>query len=131
MLKIGTTTLPLAGWLVDPAKPEESQARRLAAIREIVADYGLSAVELTLDLGAFFPQVFGLEFYTAVAELQQEIEEKERALYSATVLEQVRNPNIWGVWKRQMPRLSSPAGAATRWSSISGSRAVRSGRRCS
>jgi nitrogen fixation NifU-like protein len=31
-----------------------------------------------------------------VAELQQEIEDKERALYSATVLEQVRNPHHLG-----------------------------------
>jgi sugar phosphate isomerase/epimerase len=73
MLKIGTTTLPLVGWLADPAKPEESQVRRLAAIREIVVEYGLSVVELTLDLGALFPQVFGYEFYTAVAELQEEL----------------------------------------------------------
>lgn len=32
----------------------------------------------------------------AVAELQREIEEKERALYSAKVLEQVRNPQHLG-----------------------------------
>jgi hypothetical protein len=46
---------------------------RLAAIRQLVEEYGLSAVELTLDLGVVFPQVFGSGFYAAVAELQQEL----------------------------------------------------------
>jgi hypothetical protein len=33
-VKIGTTTIPLAGWGVDPRRPEEGRARRLAAILE-------------------------------------------------------------------------------------------------
>lgn len=72
-MKIGATTLPLAGWVVDPRQPRESQAHRLAAIRRLVEGYGLSAVELTLDLALIFPQVFGVDFYTAVADLQQEL----------------------------------------------------------
>jgi sugar phosphate isomerase/epimerase len=72
-MKIGTTTLPLAGWLVDPRKPEEGRQQRLATIRHIVEGYGLSAVELTLDLAMVFPQVFGASYYSAVADLQQEI----------------------------------------------------------
>jgi len=73
MLKIGATTLPLAGWVVDPRKPEEGRAQRLAAIRRLVEGYGLRAVELTLDLGAAYPQVFDCGFYRSVAELQQEL----------------------------------------------------------
>lgn len=73
MLKLGATTLPLAGWVVDPRQPEEGRAQRLAAIRQIVAGYGLRAVELTLDLGAAYPQVFDHGFYRSVAALQQEL----------------------------------------------------------
>jgi sugar phosphate isomerase/epimerase len=73
MLKIGATTLPLAGWVVDPRQPEEGRAQRLAAIRQLVEGYGLPAVELSLDLGAAYPQVFDGAFYRAVAELQQEL----------------------------------------------------------
>jgi sugar phosphate isomerase/epimerase len=70
---LGATTLPLAGWLADPRKPEESRTQRLAAIRQLVEEYRLSAVELTLDLSMVFPQVFDAGFYAAVADLQQEL----------------------------------------------------------
>ena len=73
MVKLGATTLPLAGWVADPRHPAESRARRLAAIRQMVQGYGLQAVELTLDLGLVFPQVFDPSFFAAVAGLQQEL----------------------------------------------------------
>lgn len=73
MVRLGTTTLPLAGWAVDPQRPEESRSQRLAAIRQVVEGYGLQAVELTLDLAAVYPQLFDTAFYTAVADLQQEL----------------------------------------------------------
>jgi sugar phosphate isomerase/epimerase len=73
MLKFGSTTLPLAGWAADPRQPERSRQRRLAAIRRLVEGYGLSAVELTLDLGLVYPQVFDVSFYASVANLQQEL----------------------------------------------------------
>jgi len=63
----------MAGWLADPRQPEIHRTRRLAAIRRIVVDYGLSAVELSLDLGIVYPHVFDAGFYTAAAELQQEL----------------------------------------------------------
>jgi sugar phosphate isomerase/epimerase len=72
-MKIGTTNIPLAGWLVNPWQPEEARARRLASIRQLVEGYGLSAVELGLDMGIVYPQVFDTEFYAAVADLQQEL----------------------------------------------------------
>jgi len=71
MLKLGATSLPLAGWVADPERPEESQAHRLAAIRQLVEVYKLSAVELTADLGVIYPHIFDGEFYAAVADLQQ------------------------------------------------------------
>jgi sugar phosphate isomerase/epimerase len=73
MIRFGTTTLPVAGWTADPRRPEESRIWRLAAMRQVVAGYGLQAVELTLDLGVVYPQVFDAGFYRSVAELQQEL----------------------------------------------------------
>ena len=73
MIRIGTTTLPLAGWIADPQQPEESRALRLRAMRQIVEQHRLSTVELTLDLQTIFPQVFDASFYASVADLQQEL----------------------------------------------------------
>jgi endonuclease IV len=72
-MKIGATTLPLAGWLADQRKPERSRAQRLAAIRRLVEGYGLSAVELTLDLSMVYPGVFDGGFHSSVADLQKEL----------------------------------------------------------
>jgi sugar phosphate isomerase/epimerase len=73
MIKLGTTTISLTGWLVDPHHPAESRERHLTAIRQITAGYHLAAVELTLDLMALYPQVFDASFYQEVATLQQEM----------------------------------------------------------
>ena len=71
MSKLGTTTLPLAGWIANRQQAGESRTQRLQAIRQIVTNHGLDAVELTLDLHAIYPQVFDSRFYQSVAELQQ------------------------------------------------------------
>jgi sugar phosphate isomerase/epimerase len=73
MIRFGTTTLPLTGWLADPQRPTESRELRLHAMRQIVEHHGLQAVELTLDLQAIYPQVFDAGFYASVADLQQEL----------------------------------------------------------
>jgi sugar phosphate isomerase/epimerase len=69
--KFGTTTLPLAGWIANPQQPGQSRTQRMQAIRQIVTNHGLDAVELTLDLHAIYPEVFDSRFYQSVAELQQ------------------------------------------------------------
>jgi hypothetical protein len=73
MICYGATTIPIAGWLADPGHPDESRAARLAAIRRLVEGYGLSAVELTTDLSVVYPQVFDLNYYNSVADLQQRL----------------------------------------------------------
>ncbi len=73
MITFGTTTLPLVGWAADPQRHDESRMLRLSAIRKLVESYGLQAVELTLDLAAVYPHLFDAGFYTAVANLQQEL----------------------------------------------------------
>lgn len=73
-MKIGSTTLPLAGWLADPNQPALSRERRLAAMRSLVLDHELSAVELTLDLAFLYPEIFDAAFYESVASLQRELD---------------------------------------------------------
>jgi len=72
-MHIGSTTVSLAGWGVDPRQPDQARSERLAAIRQLVEGYRLPAVELDLDLGVIFPQVFDATFYAAVAGLQQQL----------------------------------------------------------
>jgi len=72
-MHIGSTTVSLAGWGVDPRQPDQARSERLAAIRQLVEGYRLPAVELDLDLGVIFPQVFDVTFYAAVADLQQQL----------------------------------------------------------
>jgi sugar phosphate isomerase/epimerase len=72
-MKIGATTIALAGWAIDPRQPTASQEQRLEIIRQLITVYGLGAVELTLDLGILFPQVFPADFYGRVASLQREL----------------------------------------------------------
>lgn len=73
MIKLGATSIPLAGWLADPGRPEESRRKRLATIRQLITEYGLSALELTTDLSLVYPQLFDTGFYSVVADLQQEL----------------------------------------------------------
>ncbi len=70
-MKIGSTTIPLAGWVIDLRQPEAGRQARLAAMRQLVEGYQLQAIELSLDLGIVYPQVFDASFYAQVAELQQ------------------------------------------------------------
>ena len=72
-MHIGSTTVSLAGWGVDPRQPDQARSERLAAIRQLVEGYRLPAVELDLDLGVIFPQVFDTAFYATVADLQQQL----------------------------------------------------------
>jgi len=72
-MEIGTTNIPLADWVVNPTRPEEARSRRLASIRQLVEGYGLSAVELGLDMAIVYPHIFDAGFYVAVADLQREL----------------------------------------------------------
>jgi hypothetical protein len=72
-MKLGATTLPLAGRMADPRQPERDRAQRVEAIRRLVEGYGLLAVELTLDLSMVHPGVFDRGFYSSVADLRLEL----------------------------------------------------------
>jgi sugar phosphate isomerase/epimerase len=72
-MKIGATLIPLTGWVADPGEPAKERERRLSALRRLVEEYGLKAVELTLDFGLLYPQVMDGEFYRQAAHLQGEL----------------------------------------------------------
>ena len=72
-MKIGATLIPLTGWVADPGEPAKERERRLSALRRLVEEYGLKAVELTLDFGLLYPQVMDAAFYRRVAALQREL----------------------------------------------------------
>jgi sugar phosphate isomerase/epimerase len=72
-MKLGTTTIPIAGWVINPGDPEGMRTKRLEAIRRIVNGYGLDVVELSLDLGMVYPDVFNKDFYQEAAALQREL----------------------------------------------------------
>ena len=72
-MKIGSTTIPFAGWAADPRYPEEARNFRLETIRELVEKQHLAAIELSLDLGIVFPQIFDRAFYARVGALQEEL----------------------------------------------------------
>jgi sugar phosphate isomerase/epimerase len=72
-MKIGATLIPLVGWAADPGEPAKERERRLSALHRLVEEYGLKAVELTLDFGLLYPQVMDGEFYRQAAHLQEEL----------------------------------------------------------
>ena len=43
--------------------------QRLAAIRQVIEGYKLPAIELTLDFGVVYPQVFDRTFYVAQVQI--------------------------------------------------------------
>jgi sugar phosphate isomerase/epimerase len=70
-MKIGATLIPLVGWAADPGEPAKERKRRLSALRRLVEEYGLKAVELTLDFGLLYPRVLDEAFYLQAAHLQE------------------------------------------------------------
>lgn len=75
-MKFGTTTVPIAGWVVDPSDPEGMRQKRLQAVERIVDGYGLEVVELSLDLGMIYSKIFDKDFYQSAAELQKQLDFK-------------------------------------------------------
>jgi sugar phosphate isomerase/epimerase len=72
-VRIGTTLIPLVGWLVDTQRPEEGRARHLSAIRTLVEEYRIQTIELNGDFTLLYPQVIDRGYYQQVADLQREL----------------------------------------------------------
>lgn len=71
--KLGSTVIPFTGWMVNPRQPEEERERHFQAVRQLVEELNLQAVELSLDFGLLYPQVMDAAFFCQVAALQEEM----------------------------------------------------------
>jgi sugar phosphate isomerase/epimerase len=71
--KLGSTVIPLTGWMVDPRQPEKERERHVQAVRQLVEEFNLQVVELAMDFGLLYPQVMDAAFYRRVAALQEEL----------------------------------------------------------
>ncbi len=71
--KFGSTVIPFTGWEVNPRQPEAERERHFQAVRRLVEELDLQAVELSLDFGLLHPQVMDAAFYRRVAALQREL----------------------------------------------------------
>ncbi len=72
-MRIGTTLIPLVGWGMDTQQPEEGRVRHLEAIRTLVEEYRIQAIELNGDFALLYPEVIDRSYYQQVADLQQEL----------------------------------------------------------
>jgi sugar phosphate isomerase/epimerase len=72
-LKIGAALIPLVGWGIDAEQPEPARRVHLRAIRRLVEEFGLEAVELNGDFTSLYPGVFDRAYYGQVAALQEEL----------------------------------------------------------
>ncbi len=72
-LKLGSTVIPLTGWMVDARQPEAERERHFQAVRRLVEELNLQVVELAMDFGLLHPQVMDAAFYRRVAALQKEL----------------------------------------------------------
>ncbi|MBU0492682.1 MAG: sugar phosphate isomerase/epimerase [Chloroflexi bacterium] len=72
-MRIGASLQPVVGLAVNPHDSAGSQARHLAAIRDL-AQRGAQVVELGLDFATIYPTVFDPSFFAQVTELGAELD---------------------------------------------------------
>jgi len=72
-LKIGATLIPLVGWGLDVDDVEGARQTHLRAVRRLVQEFGVAAVELNGDFSTLYPDVFERTYYEQVARLQEEL----------------------------------------------------------
>jgi len=72
-LKIGATLIPLVGWGVNREDGDAARELHLEAVRQLVEEWGLQAIELNGDFSVLYPQIFGIAYYEGVAELQEQL----------------------------------------------------------
>ena len=72
-MRVGAALIPLVGWGLEVEQPEAARRSHLGAIRRLVEELGLGAVELNGDFTILYPDVFDREYYEHVAGLQEEL----------------------------------------------------------
>jgi sugar phosphate isomerase/epimerase len=73
ILKLGAALIPLVGWGLRGGGPQEIREVHLQAIRRLVEEFQVQAVELNGDFTVLYPDVFGEGYYQDVARLQKEL----------------------------------------------------------
>jgi sugar phosphate isomerase/epimerase len=72
-LKVGAGVIPLVGWGLKGHGSREAREAHLRAIRRLVEDFQVRAVELNGDFTVLYPDAFGEGYYRDVARLQKEL----------------------------------------------------------
>ena len=72
-MKIGAALIPLVGWGLAAEGPDATRRAHLQAIRRLVGEFDLAAVELNGDFTTLFPDVFDRAYYERVAQLQDDL----------------------------------------------------------
>lgn len=73
-MKVGAALIPLVGWGLGSSGPQEAREVHLRAIRRLVEEFEVSAVELNGDFTVLYPHVFGEGYYRDVLRLQKELD---------------------------------------------------------
>ncbi len=72
-MKLGAGVIPLVGWGLKGSGSRDAREAHLRAIRRLVEELQVSAVELNGDFTTLYPDAFGKGYYEQVAELQREL----------------------------------------------------------
>jgi sugar phosphate isomerase/epimerase len=72
-VKLGAGVIPLVGWGLKGSGPRDVRETHLRAIRRLVEELHVKAVELNGDFTALYPDVFDEGYYQQVAGLQREL----------------------------------------------------------
>jgi sugar phosphate isomerase/epimerase len=70
---LGAGVIPLVGWGLKGSGSRDSRDAHLHAIRRLVEEFQVRAVELNGDFTALYPETFGRGYYEQVANLQREL----------------------------------------------------------
>lgn len=72
-MKLGAGVIPLVGWGLKGSGSGEAREAHLRAIRRLVEEFRVRAVELNGDFTTLYPETFGGSYYEQVAEMQREL----------------------------------------------------------
>jgi sugar phosphate isomerase/epimerase len=72
-VKLGAGVIPLVGWSLKGSESLEAREAHLHAIRRLVEEFQVRAVELNGDFTTLYPETFGRSYYEQVAETQRDL----------------------------------------------------------
>ncbi len=72
-MKLGAGVIPLVGWGLKGSGSRDAREAHLHAIRRLVEEFQVRAVELNGDFTTLYPGAFGKIYYEQVAKMQREL----------------------------------------------------------